>query len=378
MINTCPNQMLNIVVPMAGRGSRFVNAGYTDPKPLIKLGGKPMIEWVVENVRPKCDHRYIFICLSEHLEMYPKVVDTLRKICPNIEIVTVNEVTDGAVCTVLLAREFINNDAPLMIVNSDQFVDIDINLYLAELDRHHADGLIMTFWSNNPKWSYCRIRDTNVVTEVVEKVVVSNDATVGIYNYRHGYEFVRAADAMIKKNLRVNNEFYVAPTYNQLIEEGSKVVVVPVGYEYDGMFGLGVPEDLEFFKTTKQFEERIRDGQQHEFVGLTLIKTLTSAFLKFTVSKNVAGMSAMLTDDVTVRGNLFETSVGKSASLMIINELLNYNIFTEFNLSEMRCSDGASWVEFGNNKSGAPMNGVCLFEWFDRKIVCLKIYGEKN
>ncbi len=245
--------MLNIVVPMAGHGSRFARAGYKDPKPLIQLGGKPMIQWVVENVRPICDHRFIFICLSEHLAKYPKLSDTLKNLCPRCEIVTVNEVTQGAVCTVLLAREIINGDAPLMIVNSDQFVDIDINKYLSEMENQKADGLIMTFWSDSPKWSYCKLQDGNVVTQVVEKVVVSNDATVGIYNYRHGSDFVRAADTMIRKNLRVNNEFYVAPTYNQLIEEGFKFVAVSTGYEYAGMYGLGVPEDLEKFKTTKSF-----------------------------------------------------------------------------------------------------------------------------
>jgi dTDP-glucose pyrophosphorylase len=248
------NAPLNIVVPMAGRGSRFATAGYVDPKPLIDVGGKPMVQWVIENVRPARPHRFIFICLAEHLERYPKIAATLRSLCPGCEIVTVNAVTQGAACTVLLAREFINNDQPLMIANSDQYVELPINDYLKRLDDAHADGLIMTFWSDHPKWSYCRLRVDGTVSEVVEKQVVSNDATVGIYNFARGGDFVAAADAMIARNLRVNGEFYVAPTYNLLINKGAKVVVAETGREYAGMYGLGTPEDLECFKRTNLFQ----------------------------------------------------------------------------------------------------------------------------
>lgn len=240
---------------MAGRGTRFANAGYTDPKPLIPVGGKPMIQWVIDNVRPARAHRFIFICLAEHLEVYPGVPDTLRRLCPGCEIVPVDQVTEGAACTVLLARSFIDNGQPLMIANADQFVEIDINDYLAVMEKREADGLIMTFWSDHPQWSFCRLRGDGAVQEVVEKQVVSNDATVGIYNFRRGSDFVRAADAMIAADLRVNNEFYVAPTYNQLIAEGRKIVVAATGREREGMYGLGVPADLDFFKTTAWFQK---------------------------------------------------------------------------------------------------------------------------
>jgi dTDP-glucose pyrophosphorylase len=253
---------LQIVIPMAGRGSRFAGAGYTMPKPLIPVGGRPMIQWVVENIRPNRPHRFTFICLAEHLEKYPEVAAELRRLCPGCEIVPVRAVTEGAACTVLLAREIINSDNPLMIANSDQIVDLDINQYLAAADAPDAGGLIMTFWSDHPKWSYCRMRGDGTVSEVVEKQVVSNEATVGIYNFRRGRDFVRAAETMIARNLRVNNEFYVAPCYNQLIAEGAKVVTMKTGIERDGMYGLGIPEDLEFFKTTKYYETHASDERQ--------------------------------------------------------------------------------------------------------------------
>lgn len=248
--------MLNIVIPMAGRGSRFANAGFQTPKPLIPVGGRPMIQWVIDNIRPARPHRFIFLCLAEHLQQYPEVPRELARLCPGCEIVPVAGVTEGAACTVLLAEKFIDSPDPLMIANSDQIVDLSIEDYLAAGDPPDVSGLIMTFWSDHPKWSYCRLRDDGTVSEVVEKQVVSNEATVGIYNFRHGADFVRAAKNMIAADLRVNNEFYVAPCYNQLIAEGAKVIVARTGREYAGMYGLGIPEDLEFFLTTDYYKAR--------------------------------------------------------------------------------------------------------------------------
>jgi dTDP-glucose pyrophosphorylase len=249
---------LQIVIPMAGRGSRFANAGYTTPKPLIPVGGRPMIQWVIDNIRPRRAHRFIFLCLAEHLQAYPEVPAELRRLCPGCEIVPVSAVTEGAACTVLLARKWIDSSDPLMIANSDQLVDLDINNYLATLDADGVSGLIMTFWSDHPKWSYCRMRPDGSVSDVVEKQVVSNEATVGIYNFRQGHDYVRAADAMITANLRVNNEFYVAPTYNQLIAEGAKILTLKTGRELNGMYGVGTPEDLALFVKTDYFAKRAK------------------------------------------------------------------------------------------------------------------------
>lgn len=232
---------------MAGRGSRFATVGYTDPKPLIRFGGRPMIQWVIDNIRPSQPHRFIFVCLGEHLVRYPQIRPQLEALCPGCAIVTVDQVTEGAACTVLLARDLINNDNALMIANSDQFVDLPIDDYLRKLESEKAAGLIMTFWSDHPKWSYCRLRADGTVSEVVEKQVISNDATVGIYNFARGRDFVAAADEMIAKNLRVNGEFYVAPAYNLMIARGARIVVASTGREGEGMYGLGTPEDLTKF-----------------------------------------------------------------------------------------------------------------------------------
>lgn len=233
--------MLNIVVPMAGRGSRFANAGYVMPKPLIDIHGHPMIEYVTNNIRPNCDHRFIYICQQEHMEKF-NLTQELRRMSPGCAIVTVDHITEGAACTVLLAEPYIDNSDPLMIANSDQYVDTDINEYLAAIGE--CDGLIMTMPANDPKWSYIQYDEKGFVTQVREKEVISDQATVGIYNYKHGSDFVKYAHQMINKDIRVNNEFYVAPVYNEMIEAGKRLVFCDVG---EKMYGLGTPEDLNIF-----------------------------------------------------------------------------------------------------------------------------------
>lgn len=233
--------MLNIVVPMAGRGSRFAEAGYEMPKPLIDVFGHPMIEYVTKNITPNCEHRFIFICQEEHLRKY-ELAAKLNKIAPGCEIVTVDHITEGAACTVLLAEKYINNDDSMMIANSDQFVDTDINVYIGAMGE--ADGLIMTMPADDPKWSFIKYNSDGFVTMVREKEVISDEATVGIYNYKRGKDFVKYAHQMIEKNIRVNNEFYVAPVYNEMIDAGMKIVYNDVGAK---MYGLGTPDDLKYF-----------------------------------------------------------------------------------------------------------------------------------
>ncbi|MGB8285922.1 MAG: glycosyltransferase family 2 protein [Candidatus Aquirickettsiella gammari] len=238
--------MLNIVVPMAGAGNRFVVAGYSSPKPLIPINGIPMVKLVINNLRPNEEHRFIFICQQAHIETY-KLEEKLSTWAPGCQIIGLDGLTEGAACTVLAAKERINNTHPLMIANSDQYINADINKYLFEIRRKNLDGLIMTMKANDRKWSYVKVDKKKRVTCVVEKEVVSDEATVGIYNFKKGADFISAVEEMIAKDLRVNNEFYVAPSYNQLIKNHKQVGIFNIGKEGDGMYGLGTPIDLELF-----------------------------------------------------------------------------------------------------------------------------------
>ncbi|WP_239375045.1 glycosyltransferase family 2 protein [Snodgrassella gandavensis] len=238
--------MLNIVLPMAGRGSRFANAGYTIPKPFIPIHGIPMIKVVVDNLSPKREHRFIFVCQQQHIDQY-NLIPKLKSYSKNVEIIGINEITDGQVCTALLAKKYFDNDEPLMSANADQYIDFDINEYLEVISDRNLDGMIMTMKSQDPKWSYAKVNNERLVVETAEKKVISDDATVGIFNFSKGKDLIRAANQMIKDNIRVNNEFYTCPCYNYLIKEGKKIGIYGIGEEYNGMYGLGTPKDLDFF-----------------------------------------------------------------------------------------------------------------------------------
>ena len=242
--------MLNIILPMAGRGSRFLDAGYKVPKPLIEIYGTPMIKVVVDNLTPKQEHRFIFIAQKMHIEQY-NLIPKLKSYAKNVEVVAVDGITEGQICTVLLASFFFDNEEPLMTANSDQYIDIDINEYLDAIESNKYHGMIMTMKSSDPKWSYARTNEQDLVVETAEKKVISNNATVGIFNFKHGKDLIRSAKQMIKDNIRVNGEFYTCPAYNYLIKEGKNIGIYTIGEEYKGMYGLGIPKDLDFFLNHK-------------------------------------------------------------------------------------------------------------------------------
>jgi NDP-sugar pyrophosphorylase family protein len=237
--------MLNIVIPMAGKGSRFQEVGYSFPKPLIDIGGKTMIEVVVNNLKPKCDHKFIFICQKDHYEKYD-LYHILKKATDNkFEIIQINGITEGAACTVLTAIKHIDNDDELLVANSDQFIEGDIDDFIDSARKKNADGYIMTFKASHPKWSYARVDKSGKVLEVAEKQVISDNATVGIYYFKKGSDFVQSVQSMINKNIRFNNEFYVCPSFNEMILLDKNVYIEEI--PYDKMHGLGTPQDLEAF-----------------------------------------------------------------------------------------------------------------------------------
>ncbi len=234
--------MINIVIPMAGQGSRFAKAGYEKPKPFIDVDGKPMIVRVLENLAYP-DARYILIARREHMEKEAELVKQIEKEF-NAIFIPIDKLTEGTACTVLYARKYINNDEPLLIANSDQIVDMNIADFIDDCKNRNLNGSILTFIDKHqdPKWSFAKLDENNLVTEVKEKVVISEFATVGIYLYSKGKEFVDASIDMIIENDRVNNEFYTCPTYNYAIKEGSKIGIYNIKFEK--MHGIGTPEDL--------------------------------------------------------------------------------------------------------------------------------------
>lgn len=242
IVNKWVDDKLNILIPMAGAGSRFAKVGYSFPKPLIDVNGKPMIQVVVDGMN--IEAHYIYVVQKQHRKKYNLDV-LLNFITPNCSIIETEGVTEGAACTTLLAKELINNNHPLLITNSDQYIEWDSTEFMYQMNEKEYDGGIVTFQSTHPKWSFAKVNQDNLVTEVQEKKPISDKATAGIYYWKKGSDYVKHTEQMIKKDIRVNNEFYVCPVYNESIKEGLQIY----NYEIESkqMWGLGTPEDLKYY-----------------------------------------------------------------------------------------------------------------------------------
>lgn len=248
--NTIPwiDKKLNVLIPMAGLGSRFAQKGYTFPKPLIDVNGKPMIQVVVENLNIEAN--YIFVVQKEHMEKY-NLTHLLNLIAPgahNCKVVEINGLTEGAACTTLLAKEFIDNDNPLLIANSDQYIEWNSNETMYSFSNNDIDGGMLVFNATHPKWSFAKLDSSGFIEQVAEKDPISDIASVGVYYWAKGSDYVKYAEQMIQNNIRVNNEFYVCPVINEAIKDNKKFKVSYV----KEMWGIGTPEDLETFLISKK------------------------------------------------------------------------------------------------------------------------------
>jgi UDP-N-acetylglucosamine diphosphorylase / glucose-1-phosphate thymidylyltransferase / UDP-N-acetylgalactosamine diphosphorylase / glucosamine-1-phosphate N-acetyltransferase / galactosamine-1-phosphate N-acetyltransferase len=234
---------INIVIPMAGLGSRFAKEGYEKPKPFIDVKGKMMIERVLDNLAYP-NARYILIARKEHLENRG---DDIAKIKSryNVEFTSVDKLTDGAACTVFAAAKYANNSTPMLIANSDQIIDIAVGDFIDDCKARELDGSILCFEDSDPKWSFARVDSNGIVQEVREKNPISNLATVGIYLFSQGNYFFDASLEMIAQSDKTNGEYYVAPTYNYMAERGLKAGVYNIAIKQ--MHGTGTPDDLDAY-----------------------------------------------------------------------------------------------------------------------------------
>ncbi len=245
---------LNIVIPAAGRGSRFSREGWLKPKPFIDVNGKTMIQHVVDNL--STSYSNVLLVLQEyHIENYSNILPSSEN--GNLRIVPIDYISSGTACTVLQARKFINNEAPLLIANSDQLVNFNSETFIEDAISRNLDGSILVFKDHelNPKWSFAKINNNGFVTEVAEKKPISNLATVGIYYFKKGSDFVDAALEMIQHDDRVNNEFYTCPVYNYLLKNNKKIGIFEIKSE--SMNGLGTPEDLISYQNKMNFDQSI-------------------------------------------------------------------------------------------------------------------------
>jgi NDP-sugar pyrophosphorylase family protein len=247
---------IQIVIPAAGLGSRFRITGEDTPKPLIKVFGIPMVLWVVANFNLTSNDKVILICRKEDsieellTESYPKFAEKLT-------FVTIDELTDGPATTVMMAFKEFNLELPLIVANSDQYVNGDLDQFLEMTTSEEVAGAILTMQASGTKWSYLtKDKLTNFVDLVVEKKEISDEATVGIYGWRKAEYFVDSYYEMSKADDRVNGELYVAPSYNYLIAKKEKICAINIGNVESEVFGMGTPEDLSIFLEKSEMRAR--------------------------------------------------------------------------------------------------------------------------
>lgn len=241
---------MNVLIPMAGAGSRFAMKGYALPKPLIDVDGKPMIQVVVENLN--LDAHYIFVTQKADRDKY-KLDVLLNMLAPGCTVLETDGLTQGAACTSLLAKAHIDNDRPLFFANSDQCVEWNVLDFMYKMQETQCDGGIAVFEATHPKWSYAEVDNDGRVTRVAEKDPISTHATVGFYFWKRGSDFVKYAERMIAQDVRVNNEFYVCPVFNQAIQDGKTILAVPI----ERMWGIGTPEDLAIFLSHAKNKQQV-------------------------------------------------------------------------------------------------------------------------
>jgi dTDP-glucose pyrophosphorylase len=240
---------MTIVMPMAGRGSRFAAVGIPQPKPLIPVRGEPMYAWAMKSLPLRLARRIVFICQREHLDAGLAADIRQRYGTDGVHVLPLDGVTEGQACTVLEARALIASDEPLIVYNADTYCRTDLESTLPRLSSD-VDGVIGVFDAPGDKWSFARCDADGRVVETAEKRRISDLATTGLYHFSRGGDFVSYAGAMIAANDRVNGEFYVAPIYNHMIADGRHVVVDRARE----VWVLGTPEDLQHFESSYPVE----------------------------------------------------------------------------------------------------------------------------
>lgn len=241
---------MNLIIPMAGRGSRFVNSGTTLPKPLIPIKGKPMLFWALQSLKDFSFSQIIFIVLTDHEKKFKVSEELKRHVRSPFKIIFINEVTDGQLSTTLAAKKYIDTDEDILIVPSDTFVKSDL---MEDIKNKFDDtqGIISVANVPGDSWSFARIDGNRRVVEVSEKVRISEFASTGLYYFSNGHHFVQLANMVISNCEKVQEEYYVSSVYKKYIEFGCRIDVSLA----DEMWDMGTPKSL------KMFEKHLDDNR---------------------------------------------------------------------------------------------------------------------
>jgi dTDP-glucose pyrophosphorylase len=245
---------IQFVIPAAGLGTRFTNVGVTSAKPNILVGNLPMICWVLGNFMYQ-DGDKVFVVTRKESQVPRNIAEFVNNFPCILRFIEIEKLTEGPAITVMEAEPFLDPEKPLVVMNSDQYVIGDLNPFLRTITTIAPEGSILTMRDNDKKWSFIGRNNSGEVNKIVEKEAISEEATVGIYGWSKCSLFFASLSQDIAENIRTNNEFYVAPTYNRLIKKGVKVNTYMIGNIKDHVYGLGIPDDLEDFLTLAYSEK---------------------------------------------------------------------------------------------------------------------------
>ena len=245
---------MKIILPMAGRGSRFAEQRISIPKPLIPVHGRPMVAWAFDSLCVLTYSQIIFIVLQEHETAFG-VTNLLQGLVgTTAQVIIIPSVTEGQLCTVLAAKELIDTDEDILIASADTYVRSSLHKDIANR-KADCRGIISVANLPGERWSFARADADGRVVEVAEKVRISDHASAGLYYFSSGREFVSVAEAMIANQEKTRGEYYVIPVYQKYIERGWRVELSLASEMWD----MGTPEALDVF--VKQF---LPDGEQQQ------------------------------------------------------------------------------------------------------------------
>jgi dTDP-glucose pyrophosphorylase len=319
---------LNVLIPMAGLGSRFSKEGFKNIKPLIPLNGKTFIEWSIESVDfTNIQTRFIFVILEEHVNI---LYEHLKNIKPDCIVLSVKKITRGAVETALAAEEYINNDDALIITNSDQIFEWNKDKYIEYLKESNTDADVIVVSANTDKFSYIELDETNFGVKLAEKEVISNNALVGIHYWKKGKYFVNSGKELINRNIRANNEFYISLSYNILIEQKIKLTCYKLG-ENEKYLSIGTPEQVYDYLDYKSLNVevfKLENFVNGWFIGDFEPSILKNSGVELAVMNKKKGIGI---NDFHYHENCIEVNVLIKGKMKVNNKFIQENEIFIFN-----------------------------------------------
>lgn len=355
--------MLTVLFPMCGP-NHFGDEAYLYPKPLVEIKGRPIIERVIDNFAPLSPDRFIFIVNEEDCQRY-QLDAVLRLVAGDQAIVIpVQQYTQGALCTALLAIDYLDNDHELIISNSDHLLDVDLGLTLAPLRQPpEIDSGVICFSSVHPKWSYVQLEGDRII-RAAEKHPISRHAVAGVYYYRHARDFVQAAMRTLEKQAHVDGIYYLSSALNEMVLQNKtlKTVSIPT----DSYHHFYSPQKVQEYESILENRDAPLSNQQ--------LTAKTKAYITAFAAKNLKAVAELLTDDFVLEDPVVKRIEGKQAALAAINNIFNTCQRLDFSARNIFCSEQTTVIEFALQLDDVLLTGTDIIEWRQGQMAELRAY----